>query len=103
MNLFTNKTVNVFSLTSAPSADTEAYQLTISDLSVHHQPSEDSFSEDMDGSYGKDSVMLTALRDDIKIEDKIVDNNDEYLVRGLRRLEFMGFSVLELRVRGIMN
>ena len=104
MNLEENKTVTILSLSDDVGVDTETYATTITNVRVHHQPSDDSFSVDLDESYGKDSIMILRPQS-IKQDDKIIDNDnsDAYMVRVIRSFDFLNQTVMELRVRSIIN
>lgn len=56
------------------------------------QPLEVTLSQDLDGSYGKDFLLITCLNYDIKIKDRIIDEetDDSYIVVGVRKNMFTG-------------
>lgn len=98
---FLDKTVEVKRLEDTADTDNEAFQdhLVGDDAVVCMiQPLDDSYGEDLEGSYGKDFVMFCPVVD-IKQGDKIVDNSTEYIVQGMESYSWQGFSHLELRIR----
>jgi hypothetical protein len=92
-----DKTVDVWRLNDE-SPDVEEYQLHLSDITCNIQPLEDSYGEDLQGSYGKDFVMF-CLDHDIQEKDKIIDGLLEYLVVGVERYDFLGYEHMEMRIR----
>lgn len=95
---FFDKQVAVKRLTGTAGTDNEAYGDHLSEVSCQIQPLEDSYGEDLEGSYGKDFVMFCEVLN-IKQGDKIVDGTVEYLVVGLESYSWQGFSHMELRIR----
>ena len=99
-----DKNIDVYRLTGDESPespeDTESYQLHLNDVSCNIQPLDDSYGEDLRGSYGKDFVMF-CLYHDIKEKDKIIDGLDEYIVVGVERYRFLGYEHLELRIKSV--
>ena len=83
---------------TAGTDDNEDWGDHLSDVSCQIQPLDDSYGEDLEGSYGKDFVMFCAVID-VKQGDKIVDNSVEYLVVGVESYDWQGFSHMELRIR----
>lgn len=95
---FTN-TAEIWRLTTETGTDKESWATISIDVCCNIQPLDDSFNEDMEGSYGKDYLMFTD-EEDIIIGDKIVDGSDnEYLVKGVRRFELATFSITEVKLR----
>ncbi len=97
MNLFT-KTITTKRLTDVFGTDNQDWQTNLSNIQCNIQPLDDSFSEDLSGSYGRDYLMHCDLADIIE-GDKIVEDTTEYLVKGIRRMEIGQFSIMELRIR----
>jgi len=102
-----NKTINtqrlVNELEESPESlespeDTEEYRLYLENIPCQIQPLEDSFGEDISGSYGKDFLMFCGVCD-IKEKDKIIDGELEYIVNGVEEYNFLGKSHMELRIR----
>lgn len=78
--------------------DTEEYQSYLDDIPCLIYPLEDSYGEDIQGSYGKDFIMICGILD-IKEKDKVIDGWDEYIVVGLKEYNFLGTELMELRIR----
>lgn len=98
---FLDKTVDVKRLEDTSDTDSQAFQAHLDGTSAvicNIQPLEDSYGEDLEGSYGKDFVMFCKVVD-IKQGDKIVDNSVEYIVQGVESYSFQGLSHMELRIR----
>lgn len=95
-----DKTVVAKRLAQSSTADVEVFDTSIVDLKCQIQPLDDSFGQDIEGSYGKDSLMFCRSAD-IKQDDKIIDGTDEYLVRGVEVYTFVGETHLEVRIRKI--
>lgn len=98
---FFDNSVEVKRLKDTAGTDNEDFQdhLVGDDaVSCMIQPLDDSYGEDLVGSYGKDFTMF-CLVVDIKQGDKIVDDGVEYIVQGVESYSFQGFSHLELRIR----
>lgn len=99
IKFFFNKTVDVMRLETTTGTDNEAFGAThLIGISCCIQPLDDSFGEDLSGSYGKDSLMFCAVQD-IKEGDKIVDGATEYRVVGIESFFFINQSHMELRIR----
>ena len=92
------KTVTTKRITDIAGTDNQDWQDNLSGIICNIQPLDDSFNEDLEGSYGKDYLMHTDIAD-IIVGDKIVDGTDEYLVKGVRSFQVMSFSVMELKIR----
>jgi len=81
------------------SGNTESYQDNILDVDCMIQPLDESFSEDLDGNFGKDYLMFCDVLDILE-GDKIIDGADEYKVSGVEKFENdRRNSHLELRIR----
>lgn len=98
---FFDNEVDVYRLTDTADTDNEAWVAHLdgtSAVSCQIQPLEDAYSEDLEGSYGKDFLMFCAVVD-ILVGDKIVDGSAEYIVKGVESYSWQGFSHMELRIR----
>jgi hypothetical protein len=93
-----DKTISTKRLTDITGTDNQDWQTNLASVNCNIQPLDDGFSEDLEGSYGRDYLMFCDLVDILE-GDKIVEDDVEYLVKGIRRFEVMNFSVLELRIR----
>lgn len=81
---FYNKKVDTKRLSDITGTLKEEYTLYLTDVNCLIEPYSDGFTEDIDGSVGKDYVMFCEVAD-IKEGDKIVDGTDEYKVVGLKK------------------
>lgn len=96
-----NKNVDIERLVPSDDSgdDTEEYQAHLSDIRCHIQSFDESFTEDLDGNFGKDWMMWCGL-EDILEGDKVIDGSDEYKVVGVRRFQFDDSDDhMELRIR----
>ncbi len=93
-----NKTVKTQRFT-AGAGDLESYQDNILGVRCMIQPLDESYSQDLDGSYGKDSLMFCDSADILE-GDRIVDGADEYRVVGVEVFNFLGqVRHMEIRIR----
>ncbi|XOB41796.1 MAG: hypothetical protein ACKKMS_00130 [Candidatus Nealsonbacteria bacterium] len=100
---FFNKVVLVRRLVpddSESPEDTEEYREHLGGINVPClvYPLDDSYGEDFSGSYGKDLMMICNIYD-IKEKDKIIEGENEYEVKGVKEFNFLGTSLMELRIR----
>lgn len=95
---FFDNEVDIKRLADTADTDNQKWDDHLSGVYCQIQPLDDSFSEDLEGSYGKDFVMFCNVID-VKQGDKIVDGSVEYLVVGVESYSFQGFSHMELRIR----
>lgn len=98
---FYNKTVKTQRLTPTDESGSTAEEYTdnILTLACHIQPLDESFSEDLDGNFGKDYIMFCPIVDILE-GDKIIDGTVSYRVVGLK--SYSGFSSndhMEIRIR----
>ena len=99
INQHFDNTVDVMRLEAVSGTDNEAFGAThLIGVSCQIQPLDDSYGEDLEGSYGKNFVMFCSAVD-IKQGDKIVDGSTEYLVVGVESYDWQGFSHMELTIR----
>lgn len=100
INQFFDNEVDVYRLDDVDT-DNQAWVIHLTGtqtVSCQIQPLDDSYGEDLEGSYGKDFVMFCSVVD-IKQGDKIVDGSTEYIVQGVESYNWQGFSHMELRIR----
>lgn len=95
---FFDNEVTIQRLEDTADTDNQAWGAHLTEVACQIQPLDDSFSEDLEGSYGKDFVMFCAVID-VKQGDKIIDNSVEYIVQGVESYSWQGFSHMELRIR----
>ena len=94
-----DKTVTISRLTSIAGTDTEQYTSHIASLPCHIQPLDDGFSEDQEGSMGKDSKMFCPVLDILE-NDKVTYGSISYLVVGVRSFSFLRMDRhMEIRLR----
>jgi hypothetical protein len=85
--------------TDESGSTSEEYADNIVDLECHIQSLDESFTEDLDGSFGKDSLMFCAISDILE-GDRIIDGSDYYRVVGMKIFDFGSINDhMELRIR----
>ena len=82
-----NKIVNVLRLQDDESGETESYATHLTGVSCHIQALDDSYSEDIDGNFGKEWLMFCEIKDILE-GDRIVDGALTYKVVGTETYEF---------------
>ena len=97
IEIFLTKKVDIYRL-SEESGDMEEYTKIYSNIPFHIQPLDDSFGEDLSGTRGKDFMAATKLLD-VQEYDKIVEGDNEYIVAGVSKMDFMGEKHLQLRIK----
>lgn len=95
---FFDNEVDVKRLEDTADTDNEEWGDHLSAVACQIQPLDESYGEDLEGSYGKDFTMFCAVVD-IKQGNKIVDGSAEYIVVGIESYNWQGFSHMELRIR----
>lgn len=94
-----NSSVTVKRLTDVEETDNETYDIYLTDVPCHIQPLDEGFTEDMTGSFGKDSLLFCAVTD-IKEEDLIIDGDNSYRVIGISSFTWRGVEKhMEVRIR----
>lgn len=94
-----NKSVDIERLDEDESGDGEQYGTHLTAVACHIQPLDESYTEDLSGSFGKDFLMYTAVAD-IKEGDRVIDGSDEYRIYGVKSWNFLGQNRhMELRIR----
>jgi len=78
------KVVETQRLTDIVGTEKEEYADYLTEVNCLIQPLSDSYSEDLDGSVGKDYTMFCEVVD-IQEGDKVIDGTDEYRVVGVKR------------------
>ena len=97
------ETATISRMTDILGTDKQALEDIFIDIPIHLQPLQDSFSEDIDGGYGKDFLMFTKSRE-IKQGDRAIINGNEYRVMSVERYEFLDRAKhMECRVRLFKN
>lgn len=81
---------------------TSAYSTTILSVPCHIQPLEEGLSQDLQGNFGKDFLMVCDVVD-IKEGDRLVDGSLEYHVNAVDVYDFEGSAHMELRIRTSNN
>ncbi len=96
---FYDKSANIMRLQDDESGDTESYGYHILDVECHVQALDDYFSQDLDGSVGKEWIMVCAIQD-IKEGDRAIIDDVDYKIVGVKTLEFGDVDDhMELRIR----
>ena len=93
-----DKIVKTERLLSTDSGNCEEFTEYLTGINCQIQAVDDSYSEDLEGSYGKDFLMFCD-KFDILQGDRIVDGTTIYLVNGIEYYNLMGQEHLELRIR----
>lgn len=94
-----NKSVVVKRFDPDDSGDGESYTTFLSGVKCTIQPLDESFTEDLNGNFGKDFLMFCESLDILE-GDRIVDGSDIYQVVGLEKYEFLGQTRhMECRIR----
>jgi len=97
-----NKTVSTQRLTAIsvdPTIGDEKYEEYLTGVDCEIQPLDESITEDLSGSFGKDFLMFAYVNDIIE-GDKIIDGTDEYRVVGVENYNFLGEDRhMEIRIR----
>lgn len=98
MEFLFDKTITTKRLADVAGTDNEKFEDYLAGVSCHIQPLEESFGEDLEGSYGKSFLMFSEVVDIIE-GDKVIDGSDEYMVVGKESYDFMGENHLEIIIR----
>ncbi len=94
-----NKTVLVKRLSPIDESEKESYEDHLIGIKCEIQPLEESYTEDLTGSFGKDWLMFCDAVDILE-GDKIIDGDITYKVIGVESFEFLGeVRHMELRIR----
>lgn len=96
-------TAKVYRLQNTESGDAgdEDYGVHINRVRCHIQPLDDSFSEDIQGQFGKDYILICDIHDILE-GDKVEIGSDTYRVVGVESFSSDvagGEAHLELRIR----
>jgi hypothetical protein len=82
-----NRTVVVKRL-SDDSGNTEIYDTHIASLPCLIQPLDDSYNQDVEGSFGKDSLLMCGVVDILE-GDRVIDGSNSYRVVAVELMEFL--------------
>lgn len=96
-----DKTVRTERLSDDESVEThEAYEPHLDELNCLIQPLDDAFSEDLDGNFGKESLLFCEDADVLE-GDRIIDESASktYKVIGVKRMDFEDDIHMEIRIR----
>jgi hypothetical protein len=75
------------------------YEAHLNGVKAHIQPLDEAYSEDLDGSFGKDSMMFCDTADILE-GDRVIDGSNEYRVVGIKKYKFLGEQRhMEVRIR----
>lgn len=92
-----NKIVNTQRMQD-DSGNTESYQDYLISIDCMFQPLDESFTEDLDGNFGKDSIMFCGILDILE-GDRIIDGPDIYRVAGVEKFDHGRNAHMEVRIR----
>ena len=94
-----DRTVSTKRLTPVVDTEKDSYADHLEGVACHIQPLDESYSEDVQGSFGKDWLMFCD-NVDILEDDKVIDGEIEYKVVGVERFHFLGMERhTEVRLR----
>lgn len=96
------KTINTYRMqgVSGPSDPKMDFIVLLSDIKCHIQPLDGADSGDINGSFGKDFLMLTDVCHDIQEQDQIYEGNKKYRVMSVEKFSFRKICRhQELRIR----
>lgn len=96
-SLFT-ETVSVERLTETEGSNIEEYTEHIATLACAIQPIDDTITQDLPGSFGKEWLLMCAPAD-IQEGDRVTWNAGEYRVTGVEQHDFAGETHTEARIR----
>lgn len=86
-------------LAGVPDTDKDAYEEYLEGVSCHIQPLDESFSEDIQGNFGKDWLMFCEVADILE-DDLVIDGEVQYKVVGVEKFFFLGQNRhMEVRLR----
>jgi hypothetical protein len=82
------------------SGNTETYFPHIDDYPCTIQPLDDAYSQDVDGNFGKEWLMIGGKADVLE-GDRAINRTtgDEYRITAVELMEFMNHSHIECRIR----
>jgi len=95
---FYNKSVEVYRLADDDSGYGEVYALHLAEVNCGIQTLDDRFNEDIEGSFGKDFLMMCGVVD-IKEGDRVIDGEVEYRVVGVEVYDMGNNPHIELIIR----
>lgn len=94
-----NKSVSIERFDENESGIGEQYGTHLVNVPCHIQPLDESYSEDLAGSFGKDFFMFCGVADIVE-GDRVIDGADEYRIYGVKSHNFLGKARhMELRIR----
>lgn len=95
------RTVSVQRLApSAGNGNTEEYADHIDAVACHIQPLDDTYTADIEGNFGKDSLLFCAVQDILET-DRVIDEDEiAWRVVAVESFDFLGVPRhMELRIR----
>lgn len=93
-----NASVDVSRISQDGTTDREVYTQLATGIGCLIVPLEESFGNDLEGSFGKDFEFYCETTDILE-GDKIFDGTDTYKVTGVRAYSFMGNDLMDVRIR----
>lgn len=92
------QTAEVYRLGNEESGYGQDYSLHLADVACHLQPLDDRYSEDIEGSFGKDFLMICG-NVDIKEGDRVTVSDIEYRVTAVEVYTLGAIQHTELTIR----
>lgn len=94
-----DRTIDTERLFDDSGGGTETYDTYLTGVACTIQPLDESFGEDLTGSFGKDFLMFCAVQDILE-GDKVIEDSTEYKVVGVESYAFLGQDRhMEVRIR----
>ena len=98
-----DKTITVKRMVEDESGIGEEYVEFLTAIPCHIQPLDETFSTDLDGSFGKNSLMFCDVSDILE-GDRIIEGANEYRVVGVESFHFLGADRhMELTIRKFIS
>lgn len=91
-----NTTVSVERL-KVVSGNKKDYGTHITSLACSIQPLDPKISQDIEGGFGKDMLMLCSIQD-IKEGDRVIHGSDEYRIVGIEKFEQVIGSAIHMEI-----
>lgn len=94
-----DKSVTVQRLDDEESTQYEEYVNYLTGVACHIQPLDDSYTQDIEGNFGKEWLMFCGVRDILE-GDRVVDGSIQYRVTAVESFRFLGQDRhMEIRLR----
>lgn len=93
-----DKTADIYRLADEESGYGEAYELHLADVACHFQPLDDRYSEDIEGNFGKDFLLICG-NIDVKEGDRVILEGVTYRVTAVEVYTLGNIQHTELSIR----